>query len=147
MLIVPRKSTLADYHIWPKYWDTLSTYCTCPKIWNSQIYHLLMCLKYYCIYGKQYRPWSDAAFCSILSGATLLAKTYLPQSLGLLRLLLLRSTVYESLLTVGYSWEKLENFFLCCCNCFSRQGRRRDLSPVAALVLSSSASTMLTLCA
>ena len=34
------------YHIYPKYRDTLSTYHTCPKIWNSSFYYLLMCLKY-----------------------------------------------------------------------------------------------------
>ena len=39
--------------IYSKYWDTLSTYYTCPKIWNSQFYYLLMCLKYWCIYVEQ----------------------------------------------------------------------------------------------
>ena len=47
-----------------KYWDTLSTYHTCPKIWNNPFYYFLMCLKYCCtcMYGKQCRPWSDTAF-------------------------------------------------------------------------------------
>ena len=26
------------YHIYPKYWDTLSNYHTCPKILNSPFY-------------------------------------------------------------------------------------------------------------
>ena len=45
------KSSLS-YCIYPKYLDTLSTYHTCPKIWNSPLYYLLMCLKYCCVYGK-----------------------------------------------------------------------------------------------
>ena len=40
-----------------------------------------MCLKYCCMYGKQCRPWSDAAFCSIWSGSTLFAKACLSQYL------------------------------------------------------------------
>ena len=28
----------------PKYWDTSSTYHTCPKILNSPLYYYLMCL-------------------------------------------------------------------------------------------------------
>ena len=44
------------YHNNPKYWDTLLTYHTSPKIWNSPFYYLSMCLKYYCMYGKQCRP-------------------------------------------------------------------------------------------
>ena len=49
------------YHIYLKYLDTLSTYHTSPKIWNSSFYeyYLLMCLKYCCIYGKQCRPSSE----------------------------------------------------------------------------------------
>ena len=45
------------YHIYPKYWDTLSTYHTCPKIWNtySPFYYLLLGLKHCCMYGKQCR--------------------------------------------------------------------------------------------
>ena len=39
----------------PKYWDILSTYHTCPKIWTSSFYYLLMCLEYCCMYGKQCR--------------------------------------------------------------------------------------------
>ena len=68
----------------PMYWDILSTYHTCPKIWNSPFYYLLMYLKYCCMYGKQCGPWSDAAFCGIWSGSTLFAKVYLSQYLGLL---------------------------------------------------------------
>ena len=34
------------YHKIPKYRDTLCTYPTCPKIWNSLFYYLLTCLKY-----------------------------------------------------------------------------------------------------
>ena len=66
------------------YWDTLSTYHTCPKTKNSPFYYPLMYLKYYFMYGKQCRPWSDAAFCGIWSGTTLFAKVYLFQFLGLL---------------------------------------------------------------
>ena len=65
------------YPIYPKYWDTLSTYYTCLQIWNNQFKYLLMCLKYCCMYGKQCRPWSDAKFCDIWSGSTLFAKAYL----------------------------------------------------------------------
>ena len=40
---------------------------------NNPFYYFMMCLKYCCMYGKQYRPWSDAAFCSVWSGSTLFA--------------------------------------------------------------------------
>ena len=70
-----------------KYWDTLSTYHTAPKIWNSSFYYLLMCPKYCCMCGKQCWPWSDATFCGIWSGSTLFAKAYMSQYLGLLRYL------------------------------------------------------------
>ena len=60
-------------------------YHTCPKIWNSPFYSLLMCLKYCCMYGKQCRPRSDAASCGIWSGSTLFAKAYLSQYFGLLQ--------------------------------------------------------------
>ena len=30
------------YRIYPKYSDTLSTYNTCPKTWNSPFYYLLI---------------------------------------------------------------------------------------------------------
>ena len=60
------------------------TYHTCPKIWNSQFYYLLMCLKYCCMYGKQCRPSSDTVFCSVWSGCILFAEAYLTQYLGLL---------------------------------------------------------------
>ena len=43
------------YHIYPKYWDTLSTYHT-SKILNSPFYNLLMCLKYCYTYGKLCKP-------------------------------------------------------------------------------------------
>ena len=33
-----------DYRIYPKYWDILSTYHTCHKIWNSLFWYLLMSL-------------------------------------------------------------------------------------------------------
>ena len=66
-----------EYRIYPKYCDTLSTYHTCPKSWNSPFYYLLMCLKYCCMYGKRCRPSSDATFCGIWSGSTLIAKAYL----------------------------------------------------------------------
>ena len=71
------------YHNGPQYWDTLSTKHTCPKVWNSPFYYLLMCLKHCCMYGKQCSPWSDAAFCGIWSGPILFAKVYLSQYLGL----------------------------------------------------------------
>ena len=47
----------------PKYWDTLSNYH--PKVWTGPFYFLLMYLKYCCIYGKRYRPWSDATYCDL----------------------------------------------------------------------------------
>ena len=68
----------------PKYWDTLSSYHTCRKVWHSSFYYVLMCLKYCWMYGKQCRPWSDAAFCGIWSGATLFTKVHLSHYLGLL---------------------------------------------------------------
>ena len=40
-------------------------------IWKNLFCYRLMCLKYCCIYGKQCRPWSDAAFCGIWSGCLL----------------------------------------------------------------------------
>ena len=55
---------------------TISTYHTCPRIWNSLFYCLFINLKYCCMY---------AIFCSIWSGSTLFAKTYLSQYLGLLQ--------------------------------------------------------------
>ena len=61
-----------------KYWDTLPTYHT-SKIWNSPFYYLLMCLKYFCMFGEQYRPGSDTAFCGVWAGSTLFAKAYLSQ--------------------------------------------------------------------
>ena len=72
-------------HRYPKYWDTLPAYYTFPKIWNSPLYYLLMCLKYCCMFGKQWRPWPDPAlwFCGIRSGPTQFAKAYLSQYLGL----------------------------------------------------------------
>ena len=30
------------FRIYPKYWDILSTYHTCPKIWNSPFYYFLL---------------------------------------------------------------------------------------------------------
>ena len=77
--------TYSECRIYPKYWDTLSTHHTCPKIWNSPFCYPLMYLKCCCMYSKQCRPWSDAAFCGVWSGSTLLTKTYLSQYLGLLR--------------------------------------------------------------
>ena len=67
----------------PNYWGTLSTYHTCPKIWNKSFYYVFICLKYCCINGKQCRPWSETAFRGIRSGSTLFAKAYLagPRSL------------------------------------------------------------------
>ena len=78
------KFSNSTYRIHPKCWVTLSSYHTCPKIWNSPFYYLLMYLKYCCRYGKQCRPWSDVAVCGIWSGSTLFAEAYLPQYLGLL---------------------------------------------------------------
>ena len=68
----------ALYRIYPKDLDTLSSYHTCPKIWNIPFYYLLMCLKYCCMYVKQWRHWSDAAFCGVWSGSTLFAKANVP---------------------------------------------------------------------
>ena len=64
--------------------QALNSFHTCPKIWKSLFYYLLMCLKYYCMFGKQCRPWSDATFCDVLSWSTLFAESYLSQYLGLL---------------------------------------------------------------
>ena len=50
---------------YPEYWDTLTPYHTCTKIWNSPFYYPLMCLKYCGMYGKQCRPWSDATDLSL----------------------------------------------------------------------------------
>ena len=72
------------YCIYLKYWNTLSTYHTCPKIWNSPSYYLLMCLKYCCMCGKHCRPWSDATFSGIWPLSILFAKVCLSQNLGLL---------------------------------------------------------------
>ena len=44
-----------------------------------------MFLKYCCMYGKQCKPWSDAAFCHIWSESTLFAQACLSQYLGLLQ--------------------------------------------------------------
>ena len=52
------------YRIYPMYWDILSAYHTCPKIYRP-FYYFLICLKYCCMYRKQCRPRSDAAFCII----------------------------------------------------------------------------------
>ena len=38
------------------------------------LYYLLMCVKSADLSGKQYRPWSDAAICGILSGSILSAQ-------------------------------------------------------------------------
>ena len=61
------------YRIYLQYWDTLSTYhiVTSSKIWNRNLAHLLICLKYSSKYGKQCRPWSDAAFSGVWSGSIL----------------------------------------------------------------------------
>ena len=32
------------YCIYPKYWDNLTPYYTCPKVWTSSYYYLLMYL-------------------------------------------------------------------------------------------------------
>ena len=69
------------YCIYPKYWDTLSSYHTYSKIWKSLFYYLLIVLKYCCMYGKQCWPWTE---CSILSGSILFAKAYLSQYIQLL---------------------------------------------------------------
>ena len=49
------------HRILSKYWDILSSYHTCPKIWNSLFYYPLICLKWCWMGGKQCRSWSDAA--------------------------------------------------------------------------------------
>ena len=49
-----------EYRIYPKCLDTLSSYHTCPKIWKTLFYCLLMNLNYCCMYGKQCRSWSSA---------------------------------------------------------------------------------------
>ena len=35
----------ANYHIYPKYLDTVTPWYTCSEIWKSAIYYLLLCLK------------------------------------------------------------------------------------------------------
>ena len=47
------------------------------------------------MYGKQYEPWSDAAFCGIWFGTTLFAKAYLSQYLELLQYYLLKTLLHE----------------------------------------------------
>ena len=37
------------YRIYPKYWDTLTIYDTCPNCWNSPFWYLFLCLKYCCV--------------------------------------------------------------------------------------------------
>ena len=83
LIVLPKPEYCTDHNN-PKDWDTLSVYRMCPKIWNSPFYCLVMCIKYCCMYGKQCRPWSDAAFCSVWSGSTMFAKAYLSQYLGFL---------------------------------------------------------------
>ena len=46
MVNVQNTNLEKTYSIYRKYWDTLSTYHTSPKIWNSPYYSLLMHLKY-----------------------------------------------------------------------------------------------------
>ena len=75
----------SEYHFYPKYWDTLLTYHTCPKICNNPFYYLLMCLKYCCMHGKHCWPGLNAASCGVWSGSTLFVMTYLSKYLGLLR--------------------------------------------------------------
>ena len=53
-----------------EYWDTLSTYHTCPKIRNSPLYYLLMYIKFCSMYGKHCRSRSEAAFCRSRSDST-----------------------------------------------------------------------------
>ena len=67
----------------PKYWDTLTPYHTCPKIWNSLFYFLLVCVRKCWMGGKQSRPWSDGVFCGTWSGSTLFAHACLSQYFGL----------------------------------------------------------------
>ena len=47
------------------------------------------------MYGKQYKPWSDATFCGVWSGTTLFAKAYLSQYLELLQYYLLKTQLHE----------------------------------------------------
>ena len=75
---------IMNYCIYPKYWYNLYTYHTYPKILNSPLYYLVMCLKYCCMFGIQCRPRSDATFCSVWCWSILFAKAYLSQYLGLL---------------------------------------------------------------
>ena len=67
-----------------KYWNTLTLYSVCPKIWNSLFYYLLMCLRWYWMSGKQCRPWADIVFWYVWSGSALFAQACLSQYLGLL---------------------------------------------------------------
>ena len=41
----PTEMVYIVYHIYPEYWDTLTPYHNCHKIWKSLFYCRLMCLK------------------------------------------------------------------------------------------------------
>ena len=57
---------------------------TCRKFWPSPFYYRLKLLENGYMSGKQCRPWSDAAFCGVLSGSTVFAQVCLSQILWLL---------------------------------------------------------------
>ena len=40
--VVFSKRRVKSYHVCPKYWDTISTYFTSPKTWNSPFYYLFI---------------------------------------------------------------------------------------------------------
>ena len=47
--LLPQKQTNCGrqtYHVYPKYWDTLSAYHTCPKsIWSKMLSIIIQCFK------------------------------------------------------------------------------------------------------
>ena len=60
------------YHIYPKYWETITSYYISPKIWlpvSTLEVHLKIADEL--TSDEQCRPWSDATFCGIWSGSRL----------------------------------------------------------------------------
>ena len=84
------------YRIYPKYWDKLTPYHTCPKHWISSFHYTVTVAvsKNWWMSGKQCRPWSDAAFCAVWSGSTLFALACLSHYLGSIRYLVLFQALY-----------------------------------------------------
>ena len=63
------------YHIYHKYFAVSTPYITCPKIWTSQLYYLLMCLKTAGWVPDSVDPDQMPHFCGIWSGSTIFGQT------------------------------------------------------------------------